>query len=226
MEVTWASRLKKSTLSTKASPRTNEPTLETSVSFEASETGLETDKRSRTPLTASSQQTKLQTYWTDKGSVGRLSTGSIGLAHESVRWGVWGEWDYKFDYEYMWDNYHGCFCGGEGHGDTVPGVPGCDEACGNESTATCADEMDTKVVQTVGPDMNRCLFGHDTDQDGYPDGLDCDPLNPYLRLDTDGDGWCDMSAESSWAWPVPGSGAQLDFWSPSASRPAISSTDE
>jgi hypothetical protein len=127
-----------------------------------------------------------------------------------VRWGVWGNWDYKFDYEYMWDNNHKCFCGGEGHGDTVPGVPGYDEACGNESTATCAAEMATKVVQTPGPDMNRCAFGHDTDQDGYPDGLDCDSLNPYLRLDTDGDGWCDTPAEGSWAWPLPGSGDQLD----------------
>jgi hypothetical protein len=47
-------------LSTKASPDTNEPTLETSASFEALETGLVTESGSQIPPIASSQPMKLQ----------------------------------------------------------------------------------------------------------------------------------------------------------------------
>jgi len=84
--------------------------------------------------------------------------------------------------EFLFDFWDSHFCGG-----LVP----CELAADGKG----ADGFRSKFSGMTEPNQFRIcgsVFFWDTDQDGVPDDLDCEPRNPYLQWDLDQDGHCDL----------------------------------
>jgi len=84
--------------------------------------------------------------------------------------------------EFLYDFWDSHFCGS-----MVP----CELAADGKG----ADGFRSKFTSMTYPNQFRTCgsaFFWDTDQDGAPDDLDCEPRNPYLQWDLDRDGHCDL----------------------------------
>jgi len=127
----------------------------------------------------------------DLPSYGSLSLGSelLDALPDSGELGIRGIHG-MYNYEYIWDMNNDFFCGGQRLGEYGP--------CQNYALDGVAAGVINDKLSPLDDLFNAELMEHDPtmsqdiDQDGVPDDLDCDPMNPYLTWDIDKDGACDL----------------------------------